>query len=332
MNYNKIFDEAFSSLAPITSNDEICSNVMERARKMSEKKRITVKKPFAIAAAAILTAAAATISVGAATGWDYFGVFGQIFGTKSENIKDNVLPEANVICDNIDDMNFEIVAAAADKHSVLTILDVYSENGFKLIEETEHGTIVHPVHDLHVYYDFESMESSGVGIHIIEQSEEKVRLGVIMTTESTIIKDEKLSIYAVRENKKDETPEHPEGWYAWSAEFIASFTGEEIRYEKELTLPCDYGSAKITDVEMSSISACVEGENLDRLFEEYHDYDDNYLVLDSGEKVMFPSCSSSSYISTDPKGSTFLILCFAEPVNPEEVISITIGDNTINLK
>lgn len=331
MNYNKIFDKAFSDLAPITSNDEICSNVMERARKMENKKRIKVRKPFAVAVAVILTAAAATISVGAATDWDYFGVFGQIFGTKGENIKDNVLPEANVICDNIDDMNFEIVAAAADKHSVLTILDVYSENGFKLIEETEHGTIVHPVHDLHVYYDFESMESSGVGIHIIEQSEEKVRLGVTMITESTI-KDEKLTMYAVRENKKDETSEHPEGWYVWSAEFAVSYTGEETRYEKEMTLPCDDGSAKITGIEISSISACIEGENLERLFEFYHYYEDNYLVLNNGEKVMFPNCSSSSYISDDPRGSTLLNLGFAEPVKPDEIVSITIGDNTIKLK
>ncbi len=331
MNYNKIFDKAFSSLAPITSNDEICSNVMERARKMSEKKKIKVRKPFVVAVAVILTAAAATISVGAATDWNYFGVFGQIFGAKSENIKDNVLPEATVLSDTIDDMNFEIVAAAADKHSILTILDVYSENGFKLIEETEHGTIVHPIHNLHIFYNSESMESSGVGVHIIEQSEEKVRLGVTMTTESTI-KDEKLTIYAVRENKKDENPEHPEGWYAWSAEFAVSYTGEEIRYEKELTLHCDDGSAKVTGIEISSISACIEGENLDRLFEEYYNYEDNYLALNNGEKVMFPHCSSSSYISDDPKGSTLLNLNFAEPVNPDEITSITIGDNTIELK
>ena len=331
MNYNKIFDNAFKNLTPLTSNNEICSNVMERARKMENKKKLSVKKPLAVAFAAILTAAAATISVGAATGWDYFGVFGQIFGTKGENIKDNVLPEANVICDNIDDMNFEIVAAAADKHNVLTILDVYSENDFKLIEETEHGTIVRPVHNLHIYYNSESMDSSGVSVHIIEQSEEKVRLGLIMTTES-VVKDEKLTIYAVRESKTDGDDKYADGRYFWAAEFTVSYTGDETQYEKEMTLSCDEGPAKVTSIEVSSISASIKGENLDRLFAFYHYYEDNYLVLDNGEKVMFPSCTSSSFISDDPKGSTFLNISFAEPVNPDEITAIIIGDNEIKLK
>ncbi len=334
MDNKEIFIKAFSQLDPLTDNETMLKNVKERAEKMNTGKRISFKKPLAVIAAAVLTVAAATISVGAATDWDYFGVFGQIFGKRGENIKDNVVPEATVIQDTIDTMDFEIVAAAADKHSVMTIIDVYPENDFRLIEETEHGTIVHPVHSLHIYYDSESMDSSGVGVHILEQSEEKVRLGVRMTTDS-IIKDEKLTIYAVLENKKDENGEYAfdtDSYYAWSAEFTVSYTGEEIRYEKEMTLSCDVGSAKVTGIEVSPISACIKGENLDKLFEEYHDYEDNYLVLDSGEKVMFPHCSSSSYISDDPKGSTRLTLGFAEPINPEEAVSIVIGDTVIELK
>lgn len=330
MDNKKIFIEAFSELDPLTDNEAIAKNVMERAKKMSTKKRFTIRKPFAVAAAAIITAAAATITVGAATDWDYFGVFGQIFGAKSENIKDNIVPEATVLQDTIDTMDFEIVAVAADKHCVLTILDVYSENDFKLIEETEHGTIVHPIHDLLIFINPESIGSSGTGIHILEQSEEKVRLGIRMSTE-TEIKNEKLTINAILENKKNENGEYifdEDSYYLWSAEFMVSYTGEEIRYEKEAEL----SFAKATGIEISSISACIEGENLDKLFEEYHDYDDNYLVLDSGEKVMFTHTSSSSYIEGDPRGSTLLILGFAEPVKPEEVVSITIGDNVILLK
>ncbi len=330
MDNKKIFIEAFSELNPLTDNEAIAKNVMERAKKMSTKKRFTIRKPFAVAAAAIITAAAATITVGAATDWDYFGVFGQIFGAKSENIKDNIVPEATVLQDTIDTMDFEIVAVAADKHSVMTILDVYSENDFKLIEETERGTIVHPIHDLHIYINSESIGSSAIGAHVLEQSEEKVRLAIRMTTEN-IIKDEKLTINVVRENRKEENGEYiidSDSYYLWSAEFVVSYTGEEVRYEKEAKLPY----SEVTGIEMSSISAFIEGENLDKLFEEYHDFEDNYLVLDSGEKVMLLQVSSSSYIEGDPRGSTLMTLGFAEPINPEEVVSITIGDNVIQLK
>ena len=332
MDNKEIFIKAFSQLDPLTDNETMLKNVKERAEKMNTGKRISFKKPLAVIAAAVLTVTAATISVGAATDWDYFGVFGQIFGKRGENIKDNVVPEATVIQDTIDTMDFEIVAAAADKHSVMTIIDVYPENDFRLIEETEHGTIIHPVHSLHIYYDSESMGSSGVGVHILEQSEEKVRLGVRLTTDS-IIKDEKLTIYAALENKKDENGEYAfdtDSYYAWSAEFTVSYTGEEIRYEEELTVPCTIGPATVTGIEISSISAYFEGEHIDNFFGEYSSYDKNYVLLDSGERVIICGITASAY--EYPIGNTHLTLTFAEPINPEEAASIVIGDNTIELK
>lgn len=326
MDNRKIFIEAFSELDPLTDNGTITKNVMERAKKMSEKKRFTIRKPFAVAAAAIITAAAATITVGAATDWDYFGVFGQIFGAKSENIKDNIVPEATVLCDTIDIMDFEIVAAAADKHSVMTILDVYSENDFKLIEETEHGTIVHPIHDLHIYMNSESIGSSGTGIHILEQSEEKVRLAIRMTTEN-IIKDEKLTINVVRENRKEENGEYIfDEDSLWSAEFMVSYTGEEIRYEKE----AKFSYSEVTGIEISPISTYIEGERLGNLFGEFGNYDKNYVLLDSGERVIICGITASAY--EYPIGETLLTLVFTEPINPEEATSIVIGDTVIELK
>ena len=330
MNYKKIIKDSFSTLAPLTVNEEIIRNVTERAEKMEKKKRIAFKKPLAIIAAAVLTVAAATISVGAATDWDYFGVFGQIFGKSGENIKDNVVPEATVLCDTIDTMDFEIVAAAADKHSVMIIIDVYPENGFKLVEETEHGTIIHPIWDLFITFDSENISGS---VNPLEVSEEKVRLNVRMNT-LTEIKNEKVTVKAAQKfepvYENGFTTESYGGDYNWSAEFMVSYTGEEIRYEKELTVPCTVGSATVTGIEISPISAYVEGERLDNLFGEYGSYDENYVLFNNGERVIICEIATSGY--EYPIGKTYLALTFAEPINPEEAVSVVIGDTVIELK
>lgn len=332
MDNNEFFIKAFSQLDPLTDNETMLKNVKERAEKMNTGKRISFKKPLAVIAAAVLTVAAATISVGAATDWDYFGVFGQIFGKSGENIKDNVVPEATVIQDTIDTMDFEIVAAAADKHSVMTIIDVYPENDFKLIEETEHGTIIHPIWDLFITVVSENISDSGTNVTPLETSEEKVRLCVRMNT-VTEIKNEKVTINAVLENKKDENGEYAfdtDSYYAWSAEFTVSYTGEEIRYEEELTVPCTIGPATVTGIEISPISAYLEGERLDNFFGEYGDYGKNYVLFNNGEKVIICGITASGY--EYPAGKTHLTLAFAEPINPEKATSIVIGDTVIELK
>lgn len=336
MNYKKIIKDFFSTLAPLTANEEIIRNVTERAEKMEKKKRISIKKPVIAVCAAVAAVAVGTISVGAATDWDYFGVFGQIFGKSGENIKDNVVPEATVLCDTIDTMDFEIVAAAADKHSVMIIIDVYPENGFKLVEETEHGTIIHPIWDLFITIDSENIDSeniSGLVVNPLEVSEEKVRLNVRMNT-LTEIKNEKVTVKAAQKfepvYENGFTTESYGGDYNWSAEFMVSYTGEEIRYEKELTVPCTVGSATVTGIEISPISAYVEGERLDNLFGEYGSYDENYVLFDNGERVIICEIATSGY--EYPIGKTYLALTFAEPINPEEAVSVVIGGTVIELK
>ena len=83
MNYKKIFDDSFSTLAPLTVNEEIIRNVTERAEKM-EKKKIKVKKPVIAVFAAAAAVAVGTISVGAATGWGYIDYFKNMFAKNYE--------------------------------------------------------------------------------------------------------------------------------------------------------------------------------------------------------------------------------------------------------
>lgn len=84
MNYKKIIKDSFSTLTPLTVNEEIIRNVTERAEKMEKKKRISIKKPVIAVCAAVAAVAVGTISVGAATGWGYIDYFKNMFAKNYE--------------------------------------------------------------------------------------------------------------------------------------------------------------------------------------------------------------------------------------------------------
>lgn len=84
MNYRKIIDDSFSTLTPLTANEEIIRNVTERAEKMEKKKRISIKKPIIAVCAAVAAVAVGTVSVGAATNWGYMDYFKNMFAKNYE--------------------------------------------------------------------------------------------------------------------------------------------------------------------------------------------------------------------------------------------------------
>ncbi|MGN1423807.1 MAG: hypothetical protein ACI4XA_10545 [Oscillospiraceae bacterium] len=87
MNIEKKLKDCFSEITPPTDNETIVRNVIERAENMknteNKKPRFNRAAVTAIAAAAVL--AAATISVGAATGWSFNGAFGNANKTIADN-------------------------------------------------------------------------------------------------------------------------------------------------------------------------------------------------------------------------------------------------------
>ena len=322
----KRLNDLYEQITPETSPEELAQKIIGTETKPVLKKRHS-KAMTAILAAAV-SVSVLTISVGAANNWDYAGIFQSIFGEKSENITENIVPEATVLNDTIDTMNFELAAVAADNHGVLAILDIYPENGYKLLEEVDGVTVVKPFQDLFICINSDALGSSGTGVHIIEQSEEKLRLGVRMSTEN-MIKGEKVTVQAWLQNMKDENGEYlfeEDSNYSWIAEFVADYIADEIHYEKDMEL---LGGAKLTSVEISSISACFEGE---RFNDFYCGVDNAYVLLDSGEKVDINQFSGSSYVEGDETGSTLLILGFEEPVNPNEVCALVIGEQTVEIK
>lgn len=108
--YKKIFDKAFSGLSPLTDSKKIAENVIERTNNMKtsrNKKYISFKKPIAIAAAAVFGITAATVSVGAATGWNFNKAFGKIFETEKSAL-DN--------CSSNEDFDFSKYGKSLDLH------------------------------------------------------------------------------------------------------------------------------------------------------------------------------------------------------------------------
>ena len=195
---NNLYDQ----ITPKTTPEELSRKVMDTEIKMTAKKRPS--RAVAAILAAAVGVSALTVTAGAANGWDYAGMFRSLFGEKAENLDKNIVPEATVLQDTIDTMDFELVAAAADKHGVLAVIDIYSENGYKLIEKDENGNdIVKPFGDLFISITSDAPGGSGVGCDVIEASEEKVRLGVRMNTEN-MIKGEKVTVHAWRAYRESE--------------------------------------------------------------------------------------------------------------------------------
>ena len=334
----KRLNNLYDQITPKTTPEELSRKVMDSGIRMTKKKRPS--KAVAALLAATVGISALTVTAGAANGWDYAGMFRNLFGDKSENLMENIVPEATVLQDTIDTMDFELVAAAADKHGVLAVLDVYSENGYKLIEKDENGNdIIYPFQDLFIHIDCESVFGQGIGVHVIEKSEEKVRLGIKMNTDD-IIKGKKCTLIARRQNKKNENGEYEfdiNADYSWRAEFVADYSAEEIRYEKDMDLTFENKlggvnnlSAHISGIEVSAISACIEGEYVDNIMGLQKGYDSAYVLLENGEKVVITQITSSGYYENE--GSTVLILGYETPVNPEEVSALCIGEMTIEIK
>ncbi len=335
----KRLNDLYEQITPEISPEELAQKIISTETKPVLKKRHS-KAMTAILAAAV-SVSVLTLSVGAANNWDYAGIFQSIFGEKSENITENIVPEATISEDTIDTMNFELMAAAADKHSVLAIIDIYPENGYKLLEEVNGFNEIKPFQELYFDINAESISGSGVGITPLEMSEEKLRLGIRMTT-NAVITDEKITVGVIQMDKDEKSGRYlldMRKEHGWSAEFTANYSGEEIHYPKtaELVGIDPEGNtvcSTLKSVEVTPISAYLEIDG----FDTFWGREESYAVLENGEKVRITSTTSITdmesftYEPDSKPGSTFFALGFAEPVNPDEVCTLVIGGQTVEIK
>ncbi len=87
MSIEKRLRESFSEITSPTDNGTIIRNVIERAENMkkNETRKPRSNRVFVTAAAAAAVLAAATVSVGAATGWNFNSAFSQVNQTVANN-------------------------------------------------------------------------------------------------------------------------------------------------------------------------------------------------------------------------------------------------------
>lgn len=134
--YNKLFDR----ISPQSSNEEFISQILGKAEKMKKKNRISIKKPVVAVFAAVLTLTAATVTVGAATGWDFNGGFDSVFKNRSEQYINTSVYQSGFDFEKygkeldlhytFDDYTLNIHGVIADKSSAYVVYDVIFDKDY----------------------------------------------------------------------------------------------------------------------------------------------------------------------------------------------------------
>lgn len=296
-----MFEEYFEKINPSETAEELTANVILKAEK--QKKRVTPKFiGFAAAAAAVMTFGVTA----AATGFDCFAVFRDIFGEKAENLTENTIETAEVTINNTEKMDFELVAVASDKQSVLAIIDVTAKNGFKMGQNNITGDVNA---DISWSTDVNPGFSGGMGGHIkvIEAGEDKSRISIRMSATEEIEGQEIIiSIY------EEPAPADPDEEPHWQVKFIAE--GSSLEYT--------IGNGN--KVRVSPISISISGTNIKENWNSGH----LTVTMKNGEKKMLSHPSGGGVTG----GNKSVIFRFSEPINPEDVTEISIDGETYKLK
>lgn len=296
----KELERYYEKITPSITAEEITERVIAKAEK--PKKRIS-SKFIGIAAAA---AAVMTLGVTAAAGsLGYFDVFSNLFGEKAENLTHNILEEAEIIRNDTEKMDFELVAAAADKHRVLAIVDVTAKNGFKLGENH--------IGDARAdfWYDIDAQSSGGGSVSLVEGDENSARVMLWMNCTDDITDREiifTLGEYQATERCDRETDKQ------WQVRFTAY--GESIEYE-------------IDDVKISvsPISVWFGSEN--------KVVGNDWLpitIITEDDSITTGYGSKGRQAYADGSYEEQLIYSINDPIDPESVIAIEVQGTRYDLK
>jgi len=281
------------------------------AEKLTERvisKAEMPKKRFSSRFIGIAAAAAAVMTLGvtaAASGLGYFDVFSNLFGEKAENLTHNILEEAEVIRNDTEKMDFELVAAAADKHRVLVIVDVTAKNGFKLGENH--------IGDARADFwkNFDINISGGGGMSLVEGDENSARVMIWRTASEDITGRE--IVLTLGEYQVPEMPDY-ETDKQWQVRFTAY--GESLDYE-------------IDDVKISvsPISVWFGSEN--------KSVGSEWLpitIITENDTVTIGSGGKSRQTHADGSYEEQLIYRINDPIDPESVIAIEVQGTRYDLK
>ncbi len=145
----KEYIELFDRISPQSSNEEFLSQILGKAEKVEKKNKIRIKKPVIAAFAAVFTLAAATVTVGAATGWDFNGGFDAVFKNRTEQYSSEYqayetgfdFAKYGKELDlhyTFDDYTLNIHGVIADKSSAYVVYDVIFDEDYDYGEKEKY--------------------------------------------------------------------------------------------------------------------------------------------------------------------------------------------------
>lgn len=309
----KELEKYYERITPSITAEELTERVIAKTEKP--------KKRFSSKFIGIAAAAAAVMTLGvtaAASGLGYFDVFSNLFGEKAENLTHNILEEAEVTRNDTEKMDFELVAAAADKHRVLVVVDVTAKNGFKLGENHIGDARADMWHEMWA----EPMSSCSGGMSLVEGDENSARIIFDASYDEDITGREitlTLGEYSLSQMKTEENPipwscKNEETDKQWQVKFTAY--GESIEYE-------------IDDVKISvsPISVCFYSENKAAVLRHLP----ITLITDDGP-VEIPDGSRGRRTHSDGTFEETVIYDIYYPIDPESVIAIEVQGTRYDLK
>lgn len=309
---------------------------------MENKKKMSVKKPLIAVCAAVIAMTAATITVGAANGWDYPAVFERVFGEKVKNLENNIVSEGECIENGIDNLDIKLLAVAADDRGAIAIIDVSSETEQLAINVQNDIYELNYIYKYSLDFDFAGI---GAGCHWGSNAKAVDENHIIITARmgaNTDITDKTIEVSFY----EDENPDKK-----WSAEFKADIENKVFTYDTEAHFKMEvmdrndleeftkkqttgdyerkYMDAFITEIRVTPITLHLKGK-----FPVNYFCDDNqsYAVTDKGERITFHGTGSESGV---PEGAEYyndMYIELSEPINPEELKSIVFSGIEVPVK
>ncbi len=178
----------FDKITPIRSDDEIIAHVIGKAENMEEKntkRNKGFKKPIIAACAAVTALTIGTVGVGAANNWDYAGLLTNFFsGRAIENTaewQNNFdfekygMPLDKTIVN--DDFTLNFHGIAADKSTAIIVLDVIlNDTKGEVAEIASLSATANPI-------------VSGSHSYIIDQNENSFTMAVYFTSDTELPDD-----------------------------------------------------------------------------------------------------------------------------------------------
>lgn len=356
----KEYIELFDRISPQSSNEEFLSQILGKAEIMKKKNKISIKKPIIVAFAAVFTFAAATVTVGAATGWDFNGGFDAVFKNRTEQYASEYqayetgfdFAKYGKELDlhyTFDDYTLNIHGVIADKSSAYVVYDVIFDEDYDYGEKEKYTPwdmimIMETADRAMISNNNELIKADGnrfTFYHMASSTEENPIAGNTLVLEfirlergitQSVKYDE---LYSEVQNLNCElTVEIPVDFD------ICESVSPNISASDKKAYLIDYVNnepvkveAKLEKIELSPLSCefvfmtdiaddgLVKGEA--------YTLDEFFFTYKNGEIV---SCTYDCLIGVEESGEMRFNVNLNQPIEPDKISSVTVGGTTIEIE